>query len=196
MLLLAPTLLALGVALLQGGSLAYLAHLPLRGAPLMLLALALQIVLYLPGVRTSVLVVSHGGTIYVATLAAVLAAALVNWRLGLTLRLAALGLALNVLVIAANGGHMPTNGPAMRAVRGEATVHAIVNRHLYGNTRLSTPATRFVALSDVIPVPFPPGQGNVYSVGDIILAIGVAGLAYKATRHPYVADGGNSCPGR
>jgi len=184
MLLLAPVLLALLVALLRGGSLHNLADLPLRGIPLMLLAVALQIALYLPGLRTVPLVTSHGAVIYGVTLALLVAAALVNWSLGLAVRVAALGVALNALVIVANGGYMPTNGAAMRAVRGARVVRDIANRHLYGNTRLATPQTRLVALSDIIPVPFPPGAGNVYSVGDGLLALGIATLIYQGTRRP------------
>jgi hypothetical protein len=181
MLLLAPVLVALALAVLRGGSFSNLADLPLRGISLVALGLALQIVLYLPGVRTAPAVATHGGVLYLATLVPIVVGALRNWRLGLAARVATLGLLLNTLVIAANGGHMPTNGTAMRAVRGPATVRDIADRRHFDNTHLATPATRLVALSDIIPVPFPPGAGNVYSVGDVLLAAGIAALAYQAT---------------
>lgn len=194
MLLFAPVFLALLAATLRGGSVRHLADLPLRGVPAMLLALALQVALYLPGVRASPVVAAHGAALYVATLALAIAAALANWRLGVAVRLATVGLTLNTLAIIANGGYMPTNKAAMRAVRGAATVRDIADHNRYGNTRLATPATRLVLLSDVIPIPFPPGGGNVYSIGDVLLAVGVAGLTYKACVDRWPIRAGRGAP--
>lgn len=185
MLLLTPVLIALTIALLRGGSLRNLATLPLRGTAFFLAALAVQIVLYLPGIRTSALVHDYGAAFYVVSMGLALVGALRNWRLGVALRVAALGLALNTLVIALNGGYMPTNAAAMQAVQGTATVREIANPHLYGNTHFAGPSTRLTVFSDVIPVRVPGGPGNVYSVGDVLLAAGIAVLVYRATRRPY-----------
>lgn len=184
MLLVVPTLIALALAIARGGSFQNLATLPLRGIPWLALALALQVALYLPGIRAAPVVAAHGGLLYSATLIPAAIGALANWRLDAAVRVATLGLALNALVIAANGGYMPTNAAAMRAVRGPAMVRAIADRRLFNNTRLATPSTRLVTLSDVIPVPLPPGTGNVYSIGDLLIAAGVAALVYRGVRRP------------
>lgn len=186
MLLLIPALLALIAALVRGGSPRYLAALPVRGSGLIIASFVIQVLLYLPPLRDSALAARWGGVIYVAAMALALAGALRNWRLGWALRLAMLGLALNALVIACNGGYMPVNGGAMRAVRGEAEVRVIADPRLYGNTRLAGGSTRLAALSDVLPVQLPGGAGNVYSVGDVLLAAGVALLVYRATRGAFV----------
>jgi hypothetical protein len=181
-LLLIPALLALIVALARGGSLRYLAELPVRGSGFIVASFAIQVLLYLPPLRNSTLAAHWGGAIYVAAMALALFGALRNWRLGGAVRLATLGLALNATVIACNGGYMPVNAAAMRAVQGETEVRVIADTHLYGNTRLAGASTRLAALSDVIPVRLPGGTGNVYSVGDVLLAAGVALLVYRTTR--------------
>ncbi len=81
---------------------------------------------------------------------------------------------------------MPVNAVAMRSVAGDAEVRQIADQRLYqrlySNTLLAGPSSRLVALSDVIPVSLPGNYGNVYSIGDALLTIGVAVLAYRATR--------------
>jgi hypothetical protein len=181
-LLLTPLGIAIVVALLQGGSLRGLAAVPLRHGELLMISLLIQVALYLPGLRTAHLILHWGGLIYVGALLLALLAALSNWRLGIAARLATLGLALNMLTIVVNNGFMPVNTDAMRIVQGEAKVREIASHGLYGNTRLATPATRLVLLTDIIPVRLPGGRGNVYSIGDTLLAAGVATLAYRATR--------------
>ncbi len=182
MLLLLPTLLALGVALVRGGSLHALAALPLRGGGFFLAALAVQVALYLPPLRASALAAHAGGALYAGSLTFALAGALRNAALGPALWVATLGLALNTLAIVANGGHMPVNAAAMRAVRGAPTVRAIADARVFSNARLASPATRLTPLSDVIPVRLAGGMGNVYSVGDLLLAAGGAALVYQAAR--------------
>jgi hypothetical protein len=191
MLLLLPMLLALGVALLRGGSPRALAALPLRGGGFFLAALAVQVALYLPLLRASALAAHAGGALYAGSLALALVGALRNAALGPALWVATLGLALNTVVIVANGGHMPVSAAAMRAVRGTATVREIADARAFSNARLAGPATRLTPLSDVIPVRLAGGVGNVYSVGDLLLAAGGAALVYTATRRRAPAGGGD-----
>jgi len=183
-LLLLPVLLALLVGLARGGSLRALADLllRLRGGGFFLAALAVQIALYLPPLRASTLVAHAGGAVYVASLALALVGALRNWGLGAAVRVALLGLALNTTVIVANGGYMPVNVGAMRAVRGARTVHEIGETRHFNNTRLASGATRLGILGDVIPMRIVGDVGNVYSVGDVLLAAGIAALVYRALR--------------
>lgn len=186
MLLLVPVALALGIALSRGGSLRYLAALPVRSGWLIMASFALQFLLYTSALRYSAVVTHWNAVIYMAAISLALVGALRNWRLGPAVRLATLGVILNASVIAINGGHMPVNAAAMRTVQGEAKVRQIANQRLYGNTRLATSSSPLLMLSDVIPVPAPGGHGNVYSLGDMLLSAGVATLAYQATRGRFV----------
>ncbi len=95
--------------------------------------------------------------------------------------MATLGLALNATVIAANGGSMPVNAQAMRTVQGVSKVRDIADTGHYNNTRLAGSGARLTPLSDIIPVRIPGGHGNVYSIGDALLALGIAMLAYRGT---------------
>jgi len=187
MLLLIPLLLALGVALLRGGSLRALAALPIRGRGCAVAALTIQLGLYLPGVRESPLAFHVAGALYLCTLALLVVAALSNWRLGMAARIAALGLCLNTIAIAANDGSMPVNAAAMRQARGASTVQNIAAARAYTNVHMANGSTRLVFLSDILPLRILHGPGNVYSIGDVLLAAGLATLVYKATRRPLTA---------
>jgi Family of unknown function (DUF5317) len=185
MLLPVPALLALTAALLRGGSLRHLAALRFRGGTFIFTSLAVQLLLYMPFLRTSAPVLRWGGFIYIVALGLALAGALRNWSLGAPVRMATLGLAFNAIVITANGGSMPVNVAAMRAVHRDAKAHDVASQQLYSNTRPAGASTRLGVLSDVIPIASPGGWGNVYSIGDLLLAAGGAALVYSATRRPY-----------
>ncbi len=182
MLLLLPIALAIAAAWLRGGSPRNLADLPLRGRHWLVASLAIQVLLYLPPLRTSLPVLHWSGAIYIAALTVALIGALCNWHLGTAARIAILGLALNMTVIVCNGGHMPVSATAMRHVQGAAKVREIAAHRLYSNTSLATGTSQLVGLSDVISIRLPGNYGNVYSIGDLVLVAGVAALAYRGTR--------------
>ena len=182
MLLASPVVLALVVAMARGGSLRHLAALPLRGSAFILCSLALQVALYLPGMQRSWIAVHYGGGIYVLALALALVGALRNWRLGVAVRFATLGLALNALVIVANGGYMPVNKSALSSVQGTVRVREVADAGLYGNTRLATRDNTLLPFSDVFPLRIPHGLGNVFSIGDLLIAAGVVTLTYRGAR--------------
>jgi uncharacterized protein DUF5317 len=194
MLLLLPLPVAIGAALLRGGSLSHLATLRVRGSGLIVASFAIQLLLYLPTVRASDFVLQAAGPIYIGALMLALIGLSRNWHIGAGVRIALLGLALNLTAIALNGGRMPVNAAAMATVLGRDEVRAIADPHKYGNTQLAGPASRVLPLSDIIPVRLPGGSGNVYSIGDVILAAGVAALAYSATRRPSSRQGREVTP--
>jgi hypothetical protein len=73
----------------------------------------------------------------------------------------------------------------MRAVHRDAKAHEVISQQLYSNTRPAGASTRLAVLSDIIPIDSPGGWGNVYSIGDLLLAAGGAALVYSATRRQY-----------
>jgi hypothetical protein len=184
MLMLVPLFVAIVVARARGGALRALAELPVRGGAFLGAALAIQILLYLPPLRGAPIAVRYGGGVYVAALGLALVGALRNWRLGPAARIATLGLALNLVVIAANDGYMPVNATAMSTVQGATTTRDIAAARRYANVHLAGASTRLTLLSDMIPLRIPRGPGNVYSVGDMLLTAGIATLAYKTMRRP------------
>jgi len=184
MQMLIPVLVALLAALPRGGSArALVLELErLRGLAFFLIAMGVQIVLFIPGPRQVVETAHLGEMTYVATMLLVLIGALANWRLGWALRVATLGLALNTLVIVANNGAMPTSVAAQRAVADPARLREIADRGAFMNTRATDGATRLAPLSDIIPVRLPGLRGNVYSVGDVLIVAGGSAFIYCAAR--------------
>ena len=89
----------------------------------------------------------------------------------------ALGVALNVLAIGLNGG-MPTKDDVKE--RNGREVHVPIERTVKHKPRESDDMLPF--LGDVITAPGVPNQQ--FSVGDIVIGIGVVDLCFEASRRP------------
>ena len=178
--LLAPTLIAFCAALAIGGSPRRLVASRILGWPAIVACFALELVLYNPPIDTQPWAEQAGPWVWLATRLVFLGVLLVNgWPASNALAwpywLAALGLGLNTLVIAANGGHMPRSVEAAVAVWGASHIDP---------TRLQNIApmaadTRFAWLGDVFAEPTWLPRPNVISIGDICLALGVASWVFS-----------------
>jgi hypothetical protein len=157
---------AVAYALVRGGSLNRLVETQFRWTPLLFAGLVLQLGfdLWDPSwlsnlAKVAILVVSQ------AMVAVFLG---LNWHLP-GMRLAALGMALNVIVIALNGA-MPVSLAAARSAGMEALGAVGLKHDVLG------PGTLLPWLGDVIPVPV---LHKVASIGDVVLAVGIGRFAYK-----------------
>jgi len=104
------------------------------------------------------------------------------------MRLVLLGAACNLAVICANGGLMPTNAEALaQAGKNEeirvSQEHPGIRLARSKDVLLAREETQLWWLSDVIVSP-PLPQRKVMSVGDLIIAAGLAYLAGRATYAP------------
>ncbi|HVC77408.1 MAG TPA: DUF5317 family protein [Candidatus Micrarchaeaceae archaeon] len=109
--------------------------------------------------------------VYVAALAA-----LVAWTAWHASRLrgawiVALGAAMNLIVVVANGARMPV---------AQALAGRLADRGHIGQYTVMGPGTNLGWLGDWIGVPGP--LGGAYSPGDVVIAIGIAAVAFLATR--------------
>jgi hypothetical protein len=157
--------LALVLALLSvplaGGRLMRLAELRIRFGWFALAALAMQVVIIsvVPSGSHALHVATH-----LVSYAVVAAVVVANLRLPY-LWLIAVGGALNLTAIVANGGVMPASAAALRAAdrtpSGDAFANSAVQQH---------PHLGF--LGDVFAVPAPFPLANVFSVGDVCLVVG------------------------
>jgi hypothetical protein len=155
---------------LLGGRLDGLAAVRFRLAPLAILALVVQLVLFSPladGLGADV-----GRAIYVASTALVLLVVIANLRLT-GVPLVVLGAACNLAAILANGGSMPASPDALAAIGaaiGPHTASAIV------------PDPALEPLTDVFATPAWLPLANVFSVGDVLIGVGIAVAIAAAMR--------------
>lgn len=88
--------------------------------------------------------------------------------------LVALGTGCNLLVILANGGAMPVLPEALRQLHGEAAAQALAQPSRLTNVALMDEQTHLALLGDRFSMPGVVPTANVFSVGDVLGAAGVA----------------------
>jgi len=163
MFMLYAILIGLLAGRLLGGHLANLGTLRIHWASLALIGLLTQVVLFLGPVSERV--GSLGVPIYVGSTAMVLAVVLRNLRVpGLVL--VAAGALSNLLAIVANGGYMPASAAAL------AFLGKTVNPGYSNSAVIESPA--LVPLTDILALPPFVPFANVFSIGDVLISIGVA----------------------
>ena len=163
-------LYAIGIGLLvgraAGGRISALADIHVRWWGLAVGGLVFQVLLFGP---LAARVGDAGPALYVASSSLVFIAMLRN--LGLPgFPILAVGAALNMLVVVANGGYMPSSPHAWELLNGVAAIPATD----FSNSILIGPGTTLPFLADVYVLPRPVPFANVFSVGDVLIGIGAA----------------------
>jgi Family of unknown function (DUF5317) len=152
----------LAIGLATRGRLAGLGSIHVRWAPLILLGFLVQVILFTDAVASRV--GAAGPVLYVASTLLVVAAVLRNLSLP-GIPLVALGAASNMVAIVANGGFMPA-APGAVAALGKAAPT------IYSNSAVvAQPA--FELLTDRYALPRWVPFTNVFSIGDVLLAVGI-----------------------
>ncbi|HVF19875.1 MAG TPA: DUF5317 family protein [Mycobacteriales bacterium] len=160
---------------LRGGSLGRLATLSLPGWPLVVGALAVQLV-------GGLVAGADGRPAYPVALvlsAVLVTAFVVRNRSVRGMRLVALGFVLNAVVVVANGAMPVSSWAAARAgISADAAIRG-------GRHEVAGPGTRLRPLGDVIPAPMPIARlSSVLSPGDVVLAAGLGVLVLAAMVPP------------
>ena len=180
MFLLIAILVGFAAGLISGGRPGNLARLHLRWPGLIFLALVIQVTIF-----TSWLPVPGSLLPILYVLSNVIA---LTW-LGRNFRIqgmacVALGAVSNLAAILANGGRMPVDGVLLSRARGAAAAAAITSGQVPSNSVLLDAHTRLLWLTDRFllsaPFPFP----TVFSVGDVLIGLGVAWLIAAGMRPP------------
>ena len=179
MFILYALVIGLALGLVLGGRASRLGELKLRFAWLCVLGLAVQLVLFSDAVTERI--GDLGVPIYVVSTFAVAAAVAANYRVP-GMAVVALGAFSNLAAIVANGGYMPTTAAAMAATGfSEKTVYS--NSALLADPKLPW-------LTDIFAMPTWVPAHNVFSVGDVLIGVGVVIVIVAAMRAPtLVADG-------
>jgi hypothetical protein len=166
-----PLVLGLAASLLVGGSNRAIAELRFRGVALFYGALLLQVVAFPFGPLPWHTPGSVATILWIASYGLVFAAAMLN-RSVAGVPVVLVGMACNLLAVLANGGHMPVREGAMRAAGFDYVVHN-------NSALLSHPRLPF--LIDRWPAPAWIPTANVFSVGDVVIAVGAFVFAFAAT---------------
>jgi hypothetical protein len=155
---------------LRGGSPARLLTLKLRHAWLVAVAFGVQAVLLLTPLER--LAGNLAAPLLTLTNLALVAMVVLNIHVP-GLKLFAVGLGLNTLVILLNGGFMPVSADALRRAGLDDLVAEMGVAGHSEKSRLIDPATRLPLLGDILPV---PAIAKVFSVGDIFVVAGATWL--------------------
>ncbi len=145
-----------------GGRLSNLGAVRVRWAPVALIGLLIQVVLFLGPVAGRI--GDFGAPIYVGSSVLVLVVVLRNLAMP-GLPIVAAGAASNLAAILANGGYMPAAPAALEALG--KTVGSD-----YSNSVLASHAA-LAPLTDIFALPAAAPFANVFSVGDLLIASGV-----------------------
>ncbi len=163
MFILYAIVIGLVLGLLIGGRPAGLAAIRFRWGWLAVLGFAIQVVLFSGPVSAQV--GALGVPIYVGSTGLVLAALLRNIAVP-GLWIVALGAGANMAAIASNGGYMPADPGALAAL-------GRVPETVYSNSSVvAHPALQ--PLTDIFAIPPGIPLANVFSVGDVLIGLGVA----------------------
>jgi hypothetical protein len=150
------------IGLLLGGRPAGLAAIRFRWPGLVLFGLVLQLILFFGPVAERI--GDLGVPIYVGSSAIVLIALLRNLAIP-GLPVIALGALLNLVAIVANGGYMPVSTGALAAL-GKSPATGYSN-----STQMSDPA--LAPLTDIFALPPAVPFANVFSIGDLLIGLGI-----------------------
>jgi hypothetical protein len=171
MVLLLAVGLGIAVGFLLGGRLWHLADLRLRAVWLFYLAIGLQIVAF----PSETLPWSVGDRLaigmWLASYGCLVVAAACNVRVK-GAAVVGLGMASNLAAVVANGGHMPGLPSALRAAG-----HVYTGAH---NNEVAASHPHLAWLVDRWAVPHWIPGGNVYSVGDVLIAVGAVVMVSAA----------------
>jgi hypothetical protein len=159
------------VGLVLGGRPAGLAALQFRWPWLIIGGLLVQVVLFTDQVAT--VVGDLGPPIYVGSTGLVFLGVLRN--IDITgMKIVALGAASNLAAIIANGGFMPAGRGALEALhKSDPTIYS-------NSAYLEHPALE--PLTDIFALPAGLPFANIFSIGDVLIAIGVAVIIVAAMR--------------
>ena len=158
------------VGFVRGGRLERLAQVPIRLAWLAAVAWLVQVVLFVSPLAPSV--ERFAAPIHLATV--ILLAVVIFFNRGLPgFAVLGIGLGLNAIVYAANGGFMPVSESALIAAGNASSISAMADGARFQKTILLRGDTPLWFLGDILPLPM---AGKVYSVGDVVAGIGLFAL--------------------
>jgi hypothetical protein len=171
MVLALPIAVAIVSAYVWGGRLGRLATARFRWVELFYVAIGIQIVAFpasfLPWETSDGL----GRVLWLTSYAVLCVAALLNVRVT-GVPVVAVGMLSNMAAVLANGGHMPALPGALRAAGEASGIH-------FNSAEMASPHVSWLADRWAAPDWLP--WANVFSVGDVVIAVGVIVIVFAAS---------------
>jgi hypothetical protein len=170
---------ALAIAVLVGGDVRRLSQLRVRHIELLLAAFAVKVIVALLGTTHSQLAVNVARPLNVVGAVLLLAVVWFNRRIPGALLFGA-GLTLNLLAILAFGGRMPVllprdadpNSPILALLKGGLDPLHVALQHPQG----------LWFIGDIFTIPSIGGHSSLVSIGDLLMAAGVAWLIIRCSQ--------------
>ena len=175
---------AVGIGLISGGKLTELARLEIRWWPVLLAGVALQAYGVGHWTTESLAGVPLRQAVFVGTHAVILAVAAAN--LGLAgLRIVVLGAAANLAALLANGGLMPVSAEARVAAGHQTALDSLATgAAVLGSKGVVVPPEQanLWLLTDILVIPRPFPITAIFSIGDLLVALGLGFLIVRTMR--------------
>ena len=166
------------VGVLLGGKMMRLASLPIRSLWLAYAAIALQVIAFPSGVLLWSTPDLVARVLWLGSYALLGALVVRNWRVP-GIAVIGVGQACNLIAIIANRGLMPVTRSALK--------REDLSYHLHNNSvSLAHPHVGWLVDRWAVPGWMP--LGNVYSIGDLVIGIGVLTTLVIAMRPPLITD--------
>jgi hypothetical protein len=163
MFILYAVVIGLVIGLVRGGRIASIGDIRFRWAPLVLVGFGAQVLLFTDAVAARV--GELGPALYVGSTLLVVIVVVRNLAIP-GLPLVAVGAACNLSAIVANDGFMPASPGAMAALGKSVPT-------IYSNSAVPMQPA-LAPLTDVFALPIWLPLHNIFSIGDVVLAAGVA----------------------
>lgn len=174
MFLIGAVLIGIIVGYLRGGRVAHLAALRLRFLWVIPISLLIQLAIF-PLFSERPLFPYATSPLHLLSYAVILVFLVLNYRT-FPLLVIGTGSLLNLLVIAVNGGYMPSSPTALARAGSEGVAARLLKDGLYGNVILMSEGTRLNFLGDLLYLPQWVPLATAFSLGDLIVALGLIWL--------------------
>lgn len=179
MFILGVLIVALVLGLARGGRLANLALLEIRWRGLILIGFLLQVLIFSEAWQNWEEMRGLSPIVYLTSLVLLLVALAGNLHIA-GFNLLTFGFGLNAAVIAVNGGYMP----ALNLALALAGLPMLAPGQTASNSIGIGPDTRLIFLADIFAIPSEFIFPNVFSVGDVLIAVGAFILIQQALSEP------------
>lgn len=171
-------LIAFAVAWLRGGRISGWGRFDLKGTEWLFGGFILQYGTVYLALQEIPFFVRYGTYLFVGSFLPILYGAWVSRRLP-GMPLIGIGVLLNLIVIAVNGGSMPVDLRAAE-VAGLTRAAEELARPEYIKHSAAHAGTKLLFLADIIPIPRPYPRPAVASIGDVVMAAGIFILVQQA----------------